>query len=150
MNGDFALAVHALTFLNRHATTVSSEELAKNICTHPVRVRRIMSYLKNAKLVETKEGRRCGGYLFTMDADKVTLFSVAEAIGTKFVSSNWHSGSIDRPCVIASGMANVMDGIYSELNMLCYSKLKDITIADIDSRIFDNKQTSDSELLINK
>ncbi len=136
MNGDFTLAVHALVFLNHKQTTISSEELADNICTHAVRVRKIMAHLKRAKLIETKEGRLSGGYSFTADANKITLRQVAEALNVDFVSSDWRSGSIEKPCLISSGMADIMDGIYSELNKLCCERLSKITIADIDCTIF--------------
>ncbi len=139
MTGDFSLAVHALVFLNHKQTTVSSEELANNICTHPARVRKIMSQLKRAQIVETKEGRFGGGYLFVMEASNVTLSMVADTLKTTFVSADWKSGSVDKPCLIASGMANVMDEIYGNLNELCYQQLSQITIADIDGRIFDTK-----------
>lgn len=63
MTSEFGMAVHALTFLNHKGEIVSSEALAKNICTNPARVRKVMAKLKKAGLVDTKEGLE-GGYLF--------------------------------------------------------------------------------------
>ena len=57
MNSAFCVAVHALICLNRRQEQLSSEELARSICTNPARVRKIMAGLKRAGLVETKEGR---------------------------------------------------------------------------------------------
>lgn len=136
MNGEFTLAVHALVFLNHKQTNVSSEVLAENICTNPARVRKVMAHLKRAGLIETKEGRRGGGYQFTLNAKEVTLSRVAEAINADFISSTWRSGSIDKECLIASGMSDIMNNIYTELNTKCYEHLSHTTIADIDSRIF--------------
>ena len=136
MKGDFTLAVHALVFLNHKKETVSSVMLADNICTHPARVRKIMALLKKVGLVETKEGRPNGGYLFTLDAEKLTLKDVATAVSADFVSSDWRSGSMDKDCLVASGMGEIMDGIYTELNTLCYDRLEKTTIADIDWQIF--------------
>ncbi len=136
MNGEFTVAVHALVFLNHMRTTLSSETLADNICTNAARVRKIMAELKRAGLIETKEGRPCGGYRFALDAETVTLRSVAEAIGADFVSSTWRSGSADKECLVASGMAEVMDELYADLNAVCLERLGKITIADIDRRIF--------------
>ena len=56
MTGAFSLAVHALVYLNHKATTLSSEMLAENICTNPARIRKVMSQLKRAGLISTKEG----------------------------------------------------------------------------------------------
>ena len=63
MNSEFCVAVHALVFLSHKQASLSSETLAKNICTHPARVRRVMAKLKRAGLVHTKEGVD-GGYQF--------------------------------------------------------------------------------------
>ena len=73
MNSDFTLAVHALVFLNHKAEVLSSETLAQNICTNPARVRRVMSRLAKAGLVETREGRKEGGYQFSLCPSQVNL-----------------------------------------------------------------------------
>ena len=65
------MAVHALVYLYHRGTTVSSEVLAKNICTNPARVRKVMAQLKKAGFVETKEGT-AGGYRFCADAKKLS------------------------------------------------------------------------------
>lgn len=136
MKGDFSLAVHLLVYLNHKKATVSSEALAENSCTNAARVRKTMAQLKRAGLIETKEGRQGGGYLFSLDAEAVTLGNIARAVEADFVSSGWHSGGRDMECLIASGMADIMDGIYSGLNTLCYESLEKTTVADIDKRIF--------------
>ena len=54
MNSAFCVAVHALICLNRRQEQLSSEELARSICTNPARVRKIMAGLKRAGLVERR------------------------------------------------------------------------------------------------
>jgi DNA-binding IscR family transcriptional regulator len=66
MTGEFAAAVHALVVLNHKNTTVSSEALSKNVCTHPARLRRVLAKLKKTGLVESREGTE-GGYSFSGD-----------------------------------------------------------------------------------
>ena len=39
-------------------------------------------------------------------------------------------------CLVASGMAGIMDDLYGDLNALCMDHLATITIADIDRKIF--------------
>lgn len=135
MNSDFCVAVHGLVYLNHKARVLSSEELADNICTNPVRVRKVMAKLKKAGLVETREGIE-GGYRFSMDPLGVTLAQVADAMDVRFVSTNWSSGSLDKPCLVSSGMAGIMDDIFHQLDDGCKQQLTNITIADIDRRIF--------------
>lgn len=135
MTSEFGIAVHALVFLNHKARSLSSEELAENICTNPARVRKVMAKLKKAGLISTKEGAD-GGYLFDLPPQSVTLAKISEAVEAVFVSVSWKSGAENMDCYIASGMAGVMDGIYGELNLLCREHLKQITVRDIDEKIF--------------
>lgn len=135
MNSEFSVAVHSLVFLNHRGTTLSSEELAKNVCTNPARIRKIMAKLKKAELVATKEGID-GGYHFIRDPSTVTLREVSEALEMRFVSATWQSGDTDMKCLIASGMAAIMDDIYGQLDQLCQVHLGGITIQMIENRIF--------------
>lgn len=135
MTGEFSVAVHALVYLNHKARILSSEELAKNICTNPARVRKVLSKMKTAGLVKTKEGVE-GGYQFSGDPRKVTLRTIGDALGARFVSASWRSGDTDMECLVASGMADIMDGIYNELDTLCRERLQTVTIQDIDEQIF--------------
>lgn len=144
MTSEFAIAVHALVFLNHKAATLSSEALAENVCTNPARIRKVMAKLKAAGLVKTREGAE-GGYRFALDPAAVTLRQVDEAVGGKLVSAAWRSGNRELDCLIASGMADIMEGIYAELDALCRQRLEQITLADIDRQIFGLKTPRQKE-----
>lgn len=135
MTGEFTIALHALVYLDHKACTLSSEELAENICTNPARVRKVMSRLKKAGLVSTKEGA-VGGYRFDGDPAAVSLLTLADALGTDFVVAGWHSGNQEMDCLVASGMANIVDGLCAELDGLCRQRLSQLTVADISEKIF--------------
>ena len=141
MTSDYCVAVHALVYLNHKAKVLSSEELAENICTNPARVRKVMAKLKKAGFVRTKEGSE-GGYLFDQDANKVTLDQVAEALEIRFVDTAWKSGDTDMKCLVASGMAAMMDEVFDDLNEQCRKRLREITIGTLDQRIFGNRKES--------
>lgn len=134
MNGLFCVAVHALIYLDKRNCMLSSEELADNICTNPARVRRVMSKLKKAGLVTTKTGNE-GGYRLLRKAGEITLKEIADALEVRFVELAWHSGGTDLPCMVASGMAGVMDGLFDELNDRCRAKLAQLTLADLEGRL---------------
>lgn len=138
MTSDYCVAVHALVYLNHKAKVLSSEELAENICTNPARVRKVMAKLKKAGFVKTKEGSE-RGYLFDQDADRVTLDQIAQALEIRFVDTAWKSGDTDMKCLVASGMAGLMDEIFDDLNEQCRKRLKEITIGTLDHRIFGNQ-----------
>ena len=138
MTSEFTVAIHGLVYLHHRGETASSEVLAQNICTNPARVRKVMAKLKKAGLVDTKEGA-VGGYQSARAPETVTLCEIAEALGERFVCSSWHSGGKDLPCLVASGMAGLMDEIFDDLNEQCRKRLKEITIGTLDHRIFGNQ-----------
>lgn len=138
MNSEFGIAVHALVFLNHKAQTLSSIELAENICTNPARVRKVMAKLKKFDLVITREGLD-GGYLFDKNPKEVSLFHISQALEIDFVSSSWKSGDMDMDCLVASGMGNILEDIYKNLDNQCKEHLKHISIDDIDQQIFGKK-----------
>ena len=86
MNSDFSLALHALVLLHRRGGVQSSEAMAQNICTNPVRVRRVLAKLKKAGWVQTREGS-VGGYRLVADPDTLTLADVATALEVRFVDT---------------------------------------------------------------
>lgn len=143
MNSSFSVAVHAAVYLNHRNCMLSSEELAGNICTNPARVRKVMSSLKKAGLVETKEGNE-GGYRLVKEPKQLTLDLIARALEVRFVESNWHSGDTDMECLIASGMANLMDDVFDDLEQRCMARLKEISIDDLDKRIFQPQSPSNN------
>lgn len=131
----FSIAVHALVYLNHKGTMISSETLAENVCTNPARIRKVMAMLKANGMVRTKEGAE-GGYEIACSADEITLRQVCEATQTRLVNNSWRSGDLDMNCLVASGMGDIMDGIYHNLDETCKQQLETITISDIDRRIF--------------
>ncbi|MFR9191374.1 MAG: RrF2 family transcriptional regulator [Anaerotruncus massiliensis (ex Togo et al. 2019)] len=106
MTSEFAIAVHALVYLNHKGETVSSEALAENICTNPARVRKVMAKLKKAGLVATKEGVD-GGYHFIKAPAEVTLRRIDEAVDVRLVSACWKPGDREKACLVASGMGDI-------------------------------------------
>lgn len=141
MKSDFCVAVHALVYLNHKKHILSSEQLAENICTNPARVRKIMAVLKKHNMVETKEGID-GGYQIIQDAETITLDKIAEILQVEFVATTWRSGDPDMECLVASGMADIMSGIFGELNELCRKYLTTISVAAIDKKIFGEKEAN--------
>lgn len=141
MTSEFAIAVHAVVYLNHKATLIKSAELAKNICTNPARVRRVLSRLVQHELIEAHEGVD-GGYRFCRDPRSVTLAAILEAVGEQAVPPLWRSGDAEEKCLVASGMANVMGDVIASLNAACDEKLSAITVSDLDFKIFGTVETN--------
>lgn len=135
MNSDFIVAVHAMVYLCHRGETVSSEALADNICTNPVRIRRVMGKLKKAGLVETREGRTEGGYSCPPDKKTATLREIGSALDVRFADYGWRSGDMEKDCMIASGMSGYMDGLCAELDRRCQDYLGSVTVADVEKTL---------------
>ncbi len=135
MNGLFCVAVHALVYLDKRGCMLSSEELAANICTNPARVRKVMAKLKKAGLVSTKAGTE-GGYHPLLPPGDLRLERIADALEVRFVEPAWHSGGgVDCGCMVASGMAGVMDGLFDDLDRQCRLRLSRLTLADLEAQL---------------
>ena len=53
------------------------------------------------------------------------------------MSTNWRGGAWIQPCLEASGMLEVMDGLLEEeLTRSCRSRLSEISLAELDSRLY--------------
>lgn len=140
MNGLFCVAVHALIYLDKRGCLLSSEELAANICTNPARVRKVMAKLKKAGLVTTRTGTD-GGYQLAADPAKVTLDMVADALEVRFVEPAWHSGvGVDCGCMVASGMAGVMDHLFDDLDRRCRTHLAGVCLTDLEAQLESNQK----------
>ena len=150
MSSNFCVAIHGLVYLYHSRSTVSSEELAKHICTNPARVRKVMLMLKKQGLVQTREGKD-GGYRCAARAEEITLRHIAEATEMHF-AEGFRTGKgcpglaegataladmaeIDMDCLNASGMAQVMQELYEQMDALCMERLGRITVADLEKRL---------------
>lgn len=145
MNSDFCVAVHALVYLNHKATVLSSEALAENICTNPARVRKVLSKLKRSGLVQAREGSSGGGYRFPLSPQEVSLAQIARTLELRLVSTAWRSGDQEMECLVASGMADLMDDVFNDLDGRCMARLEEITIADLDRKLFGGRGDADPQ-----
>ena len=134
MDSSFNVAVHALVYLHHKDCLLSSEALAENICTNPARVRKVMAALRRAGLVDSREGN-VGGYRFSGNPDRITLGQVAKALDIRFVDAAWRSGDSDMECLVASGMAGVMDALFGDLDGRCRARLAQLRLADLEGQL---------------
>jgi len=79
MNIDFAIGLHIVGFLAANkGELVSSAVMAKSFGTSPVVLRRVLSRLNQAGLVETRRGAN-GGSTLAREAERINLKEVYES-----------------------------------------------------------------------
>lgn len=134
MNSELIIAIHALAYLEHCKCSATSERLAKSICTNPVRIRKVMAVLKKEGMITTKEGNN-GGYQLSKKASEITLKDVSEALAIPLIKANWHSGTLNKTCMIASGMSEVVDDLTKAMQEQCLTYLANISIMDISEKL---------------
>jgi Rrf2 family transcriptional regulator, repressor of oqxAB len=76
--GRFAMAVHAMTVLAERPEGACSAFLAGSVNTHAAFLRRVLSRLAQAGLVDAREGRD-GGYRLAGPPERITLGAIYRA-----------------------------------------------------------------------
>lgn len=142
MPSELIIAIHVLVYLRKEKRQISSEELAKNVCVNPVRVRKVLGKLKKQGIVETKKGLS-GGYYFQIEKETITLKEVYDALQIKICHTSWRSGNQDMDCMVSSGMSYIIDDLCDDLDLACQNYLATITIRDIIKKIEENYQKRD-------
>ncbi|MFC5403537.1 RrF2 family transcriptional regulator [Cohnella soli] len=135
MNSEFIIAVHSLVLLaHRPDGMASSEEIASNVCTNPVRVRKVMSCLRKNGFVDTREGSG-GGYRLSREPSDVTLADVYQALAAGSLAPGWCSGDPQSDCMVGSNMAEVMNAVFCGADQQLEMYLQSITIGQMLSSI---------------
>ncbi|GAB6992029.1 RrF2 family transcriptional regulator [Paenibacillus pini] len=137
MNSEFNIAVHCLTLLSLKAEHMAnSEEIAKSVCTHPARIRKVLGILRKHGYVTTKEGVG-GGYLLNTETAEVTLGDLYRLLAQGSLKPSWCSGGEELPCEVASNMKGIMSQIYNGGEQALERYLDGITLADVKQQIED-------------
>ncbi len=143
MDGVFIIAVHALVYLGHVEDFVSSEQLAKNICANPARIRKVLSQLRNKGFIETKEGK-LGGYKISKNPSSITLKDIACALNSSFAKPTWKSEDFDEKCLISTHIRDVMDTLGQEMDSLLYKFLENISVKEIENQILSKDWSSEA------
>jgi Rrf2 family protein len=135
MNSEFIIAVHSLILLaHRPDGMASSEEIASNVCTNPVRVRKVMSCLRKNGFVDTREGSG-GGYKLSKEPDGITLADIYRALAAGSLAPSWCSGNPEMDCVVASNMGEVMASVFCGADQQLETYFETITIGKMLSQV---------------
>lgn len=135
MNSDFTIAVHSLVYLAylpEHMA--SSDTIAKNVCTNPARIRKIMSSLRKNGYVKTKEGIG-GGYLLACNPQEVTLADIFRTVSQGSLKPHWCTGDPEQKCLVSSNTQSVMDEIINEAEHFFEKYLEKNTIVSVLEKI---------------
>lgn len=126
-NARFAMATHALALLAQSDAGYPSAYIAGSVNTGAPFLRRVLSMLVKAGLIEAREGRD-GGYRLAQPADRITLADIYRAtVGDPLLSPSPAEPSV--LCPVGSGMRNAFGSLSGQIEAQVIASLADRTIA---------------------
>ncbi|MEM9290312.1 MAG: Rrf2 family transcriptional regulator [Acidobacteriota bacterium] len=133
MNSQLAIALHILGFLtSQKGSALTSDRLAVTYGTNPVVIRRVLSKLKAAGLVETRRGAG-GGSVLARDPTQITLRHAYEATASTVKVLGRHNAQGEGR--IAAALAAFINERYEDAEEALLQKLEAVTIAEMDEQI---------------
>ena len=132
-NSRFAVAVHALTLIAWHEDARhSSREIAGSVATNPVVIRRLLSELARAGIVDSTHGAK-GGFRLARPAAKISLYDVYQAVEGGGFFALPEKGN-DK-CPVSCQMKGFLGGVFSRVESKVAPELKRTTLADVVRRL---------------
>ncbi len=124
-----SVSVHILSVIALKGTEpVTSEYIASSINTNPALVRRLMSRLKKAKLIEVST--KLGATGLGRKEAEITLLDIFRAVEDNTYLFNIH-GNTNHQCPVGAKIESAMKGLYNNIQTATEEKLAAITLAEI-------------------
>lgn len=128
----FTIAIHMLACMDvfKDEYKITSDFLASSINVNPVIIRKILSQLKDAGLIEVKRGP--GGATIAKPLEEVTFFDVYQSVDCLEENTLFHFHENPSPnCPVGKNIHNVLDDKLCRVQAAMEAELKAITLADV-------------------
>lgn len=128
----FTIAIHMLTCMEafKKDYKITSDFLAGSINVNPVIIRRILSQLKDAGLIEVRRGT--GGAAVAKPLDEITFLDVYHAVECIEENTLFHfHENPNMNCPVGSNIHNILDDRLVRVQAAMERELKAITLADV-------------------
>lgn len=130
----FSVSVHIMTVLAYHKPDLmTSEELASSIRTNPTVIRRLVSKLVEAGLLETFKGK-AGGIRMTKSPKEITLKDIYEAVLDKKLMATPCKEPY-KQCVVSCNMGTLLSEVAEGIEQNSMLYLSGIKLSDLASQI---------------
>lgn len=130
----FTIAIHMLACMDvfREEYKITSDFLASSINVNPVIIRKILSQLKDAGLIEVKRGP--GGAVIAKPLDEITFFDVYQSVECIEENTLFHFHENPNPnCPVGKNIHHVLDDKLLRIQAAMEQELKSITLAEMNS-----------------
>lgn len=133
-NSRFAMATHIMAAVGvKEQELVSSTYLADSLNTNPVVVRRILSELQKAGLLQTHAGRS-GGAELAKKPQAITLYDIYAAVddGTLFA---YNPNDPNKTCAMSCEMKSVLAPVFEAAAGAMENNLKKVRLSEVISSL---------------
>jgi Rrf2 family protein len=129
----FAISVHILSLLSvSESEWLSSDMIAGSLNTNPALVRKELAALRDAGLVEGKEGKN-GGSRLTRSPNNIRLSDVFQLVKEQHIFG--FSPNLPNPdCAVGKGMNDALEHLFDGIDQAVYDKLNHITLAEFSAQ----------------
>lgn len=128
----FTIAIHVFACMETFGEDykITSEFLASSINVNPVIIRKILSQLRNAGLIEVARGT--GGTTATRSIDEITLYDVYQAVDLLEKGELFHFHENPNPdCPVGKNIHSALDDKLLHIQGAMENEMKKYTIADV-------------------
>ncbi|MGE7948428.1 Rrf2 family transcriptional regulator [Lysinibacillus sp. NPDC093688] len=138
----FTIAVHILSIIKQNPSTIcTSEFMAESVNTNPVVIRKIVSYLKKAGIVQVRRGT--GGASLVKDLDAITLLEVFRSVEVVEEDRLFHLHENPNPdCPIGANIQAVLELILVQAQEAMEQLLANITMEQVITSLIHEIQQS--------
>ena len=129
MDTKFSVAVHVLILISESPAPMTSDQMAGSVGTNASYIRKILSLLKKAEIVDGHRG--IGGYSLTVASEQLTLLQIYQAVTeeTKVHLLDIHQNSSDQ-CIVGRHIRPVLSGMFMDIEEVFAQTLSGKSLAD--------------------
>lgn len=140
-------AIHILAYLEIYkGTDLTSDTIASSVETNSAYVRRIMSDLRRAGLIESQRGK--ANPKLSKDRNEITLFDIYCSIEKD--RRLLHIDKKTNPsCIVGGNIQEVLNQTYNRIQINAEEEMRKITLADIIKKVLiqENQKKTEKSLV---
>ena len=129
MDTRFSVAVHVLVLISEASAPMTSDQMAESGVTNASYVRKILTFLKRAEIVNGQRG--IGGYSLRVAPEQLTLLQIYQAVmeESRIHLLDVHQNSSDQ-CVVGRHIRPMLSELFADIEEAFVHALADKTLAD--------------------
>ena len=129
MDTKFSSAIHMLILISESQTPMSSEQIAVSVGTNPSYIRKIAGLLKNAHIIDSRQGR--SGFLLKVTPEELTLWRVYCAVEEteQIRLFDIHRNPNDE-CIVGRHIQPTLSAMFSDIESTARREMNEKTLRD--------------------